>query len=110
MDPKERARKQSQLEQGKAFERLSAHGDWTFFRIWMERARNDYESLLHHPDERNGGVAMARWAEGYDAINNLLSAYDRALRRVPELTAELEQEDSGATAEQFDPITGRKLT
>lgn len=108
MDPRERLRKEVQLEQGHAFERLSSHGDWVTFRIWMERARNDYDNLLKHPDERNNGTSMARWAEGYDALNNILENFDRVMRKVPELTRELEEADSGTTDQQYHSHTGRK--
>lgn len=109
MDPRERVRKQAQLEQGHAFERLSAHGDWVAFRIWMERARNDYEVLLHDPNERNNAVNMARWAEGYDALNNILVNFDKGLRQVPELSQQLQEEDNGADRTKYHAHTGRKL-
>lgn len=109
MDQRERARKEAQLEQGLAFIRLSSHGDWPMFRIWMERARNDYDTLLHDSNERNNGTNMARWAEGYDALNNLLTAMDKTMAKVADLTKELEDEDNGRNTPTHDTVTGRRL-
>lgn len=110
MDPRERQRKEAQLEQGHAFTRLSSHGDWPAFRMWMEKARFDYDELLHNPNERNNGTNMARWAEGYDALNNILRNMDSAMAKTAGLLKELEDEDSGRNAAAYDETTGRKVS
>lgn len=110
MDGRERARKQAHLDQGLAFTRLSSHADWPMFRIWMERARADYDRLLHDPAERHNLSGLARWAEGYDALNNLLTAMDRTMASVGALTKELEDDESGRTTNHHTPITGRRVS
>lgn len=110
MDPKERQLKEAQLEQGHTFVRLTSHGDWPAFRMWLEKARGTYEDLLHNPNERTDGVNMARWAEGYDAINNILQNMQTSMNKIVPLTKELENEDSGRNAAAFDKTTGRKLS
>lgn len=83
MDPRERLRLEKERDQGQAFKRLSMHGDWEYFRKWVELAREGYDRKIHAQDSRADHVTLARALEGYDAIDNLLSNFDRAVSNIP---------------------------
>jgi hypothetical protein len=78
------------IEQGETFSVLSGSPAWPLFRSWMEQARDDYERLVHATETRQSHVNIARALEGYDALNNVLVGFDRAIANLPKRREELD--------------------
>lgn len=90
MDPRERQQKDKALKQGEAFQRLTLHPDWAYFRGFLEAAQSAYERKVHQEANRADHIALARALEGYDAIANALTGFDRAIEQIPKLRDQLE--------------------
>lgn len=90
MDKRKREYLEQARQQAISFQSLSRNSEWPLFREWAEKARADYDAKAHDPNIRHDHVALARALQGYDALNDLLTNFDKAINGLPKLNEQLD--------------------
>lgn len=107
MDNQKRQQRQLLVEQAGRFETLKNHPDWDYFWKWVELARNGYEARLKSPNNRADHIELVRAGEGYDALNNILTQFEKTITDGIKARVELAKDTDG---KQHESTTGRLLS